>query len=52
VSPRSLVLAAVSLAAVPAAVGALLWHGTRVRRAFWIEIDPFEIDAQLHDRND
>lgn len=52
-SPRSLALAAVSIAALPvAAVGALLWHGTRLRRAFWVEIDPYEVDAQLRQRND
>ena len=51
-SNRSLAATAVTLAALPVAVGALLWHGLQVRRQFWIDLDPFEIDLQLHDRND
>ena len=51
-SNRSLAATAVSLAAVPIALGALVWHGLQVRRQFWVEIDPFEIDLQLHERND
>ena len=51
-SPRALTATAVSLATLPLALGALVWHGFQVRRQFWIEIDPFEIDLQLHDRND
>ena len=49
---RTLTATAVSLAALPLAVGALVWHGLQVRRQFWVDIDPFEIDLQLHDRND
>ena len=49
---RTLTATAVSLATLPIALGALVWHGLQVRRRFWIEIDPFEIDLQLHDRND
>ena len=51
-SPRTLTATAVSIAALPLAFGALVWHGLQVRRQFWVEIDPFEIDLQLHDRND
>ena len=51
-SPRSLTTTALSLAALPLALGALVWHGLQVRRQFWVEIDPFDINLQLHDRND
>ena len=51
-SPRTLTATAATLAALPLALGALVWHGLQVRRQFWIEIDPFEIDLQLQDRND
>ncbi len=51
-SPRTLTATAVSLATLPLALTALVWHGLQVRRQFWVEIDPFDIDLQLHDRND
>lgn len=46
------VTAALSLAAFPLALGALLWRGLAVRERYWVELDPFEIDLQLTDRND
>lgn len=50
-SPRTLATAAVSLTAFPVALGALLWRGRLLRRRF-IDIDPFEINLQLTERND
>jgi hypothetical protein len=49
---RTLTATAVTLAAVPIALGALVWHGLQLRRRFWVEINPFEIDLQLYERND
>lgn len=50
-SHRTLATTALSLAAVPVALGALILRGRVLRRRF-IELDPFEIDLQLHERND
>lgn len=44
--------AALTLAAVPFAVGALLLHGTLRQRDLWLDLDPFEVDLQLRERND
>ena len=51
VQPRLLATAAVSVAALPVALSAFLWRGRLLRRRF-IELDPFEIDLQLTERND
>ena len=51
-STRTLAATAVTLSALPIAFGALVWHGFRVRREYWVQIDPFEIDLQLRERND
>lgn len=51
-SSRALAATAATLSALPLALGALVWHGFRVRREMWIQIDPFEIDLQLQERND
>ncbi len=49
---RSLAATAATLSALPIALGALVWHGLRVNREMWLDIDPFEIDLQLRERND
>lgn len=49
---RTLTAAAVTVSALPLALGALMWHGLRLRRDLSLAIDPFEIDLQLHERND
>lgn len=49
---RTLAVTALSLAAVPFSLGALLWTRSVRRRDLWLDVDPFEIDLQLHDRND
>ena len=51
-SPRSLTATALALASLPVAVSALLWDGVVRRRAFWLDLDPFEIDLELTQRND
>lgn len=50
--PRSLTLAALTLAALPVAAGALLWNGVLRSRSLWLNLDPFEIDLDLLERND
>jgi hypothetical protein len=49
---QTLAATALSLAALPVTLGALLWHSAFRRRDLWVDLDPFEIDLQLHDRND
>ena len=51
-SPRTLGLSALAFASIPLTVGALLWHGAFRRRDLMVDFDPFEIDLQLHERND
>lgn len=51
-SPRSLAVTAVTLASLPVAVGALVWNGVLRRRDLWVDLDPFEIDLELTNRND
>ena len=51
-TPCSLATSAFSLVSLPLAVGASLWSGVVRDRSFWIDLDPFEIDLQLTDRND
>ena len=49
---QTLAVTALSIAAVPFMLGTLLWTGAVRRRDLWVDVDPFEIDLQLHDRND
>ena len=51
-SPRSLAATALTLTSLPVAVGALLWSGAFRRRDLWLDLDPFEIDLELTERND
>ncbi len=44
--------AALVLASLPLAIGAFLWHRSLRHNTLWDDIDPFEIDLQLTDRND
>ncbi|MDT0632902.1 hypothetical protein [Rubrivirga litoralis] len=41
-----------TIASLPVAVGALLWNGVLRSRSLWLNLDPFEIDLELHERND
>lgn len=52
VTSRSLTTAALTLASLPLAVGVYFWNGALRRRDLWADLDPFEIDLQLTDRND
>ena len=51
-SPRSITATALTLASLPVAVGALLWNSALRRQALWLDLDPFEIDLELRERND
>ena len=51
-SRRSLVATVLTAASIPVAVGSLLWHAALRRRDLMVDFDPFEIDLQLHERND
>ena len=51
-SPRTLTATVLTLASLPVAVGALVWNGTLRRRSLWVDLDPFEIDLELRERND
>lgn len=50
--PRYVTATALTIAALPVAAGALLWNGVLRRQALWLDLDPFEIDLELHARND
>ncbi len=48
---RQFAATALTLATLPLTLGALLLRGRYVRQVA-LDFDPFEIDLQLHDRND
>ncbi|WP_412068065.1 hypothetical protein [Rubrivirga sp. IMCC43871] len=50
-TPRKLAATALTLATLPLTLGALLLRG-RYAQQVALDLDPFEIDLQLHDRND
>lgn len=49
---RTLTATAVTLAALPVALGALLWRGLQLQDRRFVDLDPFEVDLQLLERND
>jgi hypothetical protein len=52
-SPRSAAATALAAATLPLVAAAALWRSAALqRRALWADLDPFEIDLQLTERND
>lgn len=47
-----LAASAVAILLVPVSLGALLWRGALRAHDVAFDVDPFEIDLQLHARND
>lgn len=43
---------AVALASVPFALGSFVWRALSTSRDLEVDLDPFEIDLQLRERND
>lgn len=49
---NALTASAVAAILFPVSLGALLWRSALHLRDVAIDLDPFEVDLQLHDRND
>ena len=49
---NALVAASVAALLVPVSFAALLWRAALHPRTVLVAVDPFEIDLQLHARND
>lgn len=49
---RTLTTTAVALATIPFAVGSFVWRTLSSSQQLSVDIDPFEVDLQLHQRND
>ncbi len=49
---QSLAAAAVAFVLLPVSAAAVLWRNGLHATEFAFAVDPFEVDLQLHDRND
>ncbi|HEX8385577.1 MAG TPA: hypothetical protein VF576_05315 [Rubricoccaceae bacterium] len=49
---QTLAALAVAVLLVPVSLGALLWRGSLRAHDVTFAVDPFDIDLQLHARND
>jgi hypothetical protein len=49
---RTVASTAVALATIPYAVGSFVWRALSLSHQMSVNIDPFEVDLQLRERND